>query len=256
LKIFDNYAHYYDLLYEDKNYRAEANYVDQLIKNHRPQASTILDLGCGTGNHDFLLSEMGYKITGVDCSDVNIEIAQKKLTKVNPVQKGLRFIKGDIRKARLNQTFDVILSLFHVMSYQVNNEDLKAAFLTAQSHLKNGGIFIFDCWYGPAVLSVRPEVRIKNAENTAVKLTRIAEPKMLPDDNIVEVDYRLFICNKNSIKMTEIHEKHYLRYLFKPEIEYLLAEHQLKPIRCLEWMTNRSPGFDTWSVCFINRAIN
>ena len=41
------------------------------------------------------------------------------------------------------------------------NDDVLAAFLTARHHLNPGGIFLFDVWYGPAVLTDRPSVRIK-----------------------------------------------------------------------------------------------
>ena len=40
--------------------------------------------------------------------------------------------------------YDVVISLFHVMSYQNNNEKILKAFSTAKKHLKANGIFIFD----------------------------------------------------------------------------------------------------------------
>ena len=69
---------------------------------------------------------------------------------------GLTFTTGDIRDIRLNQRFDVVIALFHVISYQTTNDDVTAAFQTARQHLNPGGIFIFDVWYGPAVLTERP----------------------------------------------------------------------------------------------------
>ena len=48
--VFDTYAHYYDLLYQDKDYVAEAEYVAAYIQSHSPQAERILELGCGTGD--------------------------------------------------------------------------------------------------------------------------------------------------------------------------------------------------------------
>ena len=38
------------------------------------------------------------------------------------------------------------------MSYQTSNDDLNATFASARANLKQGGVFIFDCWYGPALL--------------------------------------------------------------------------------------------------------
>jgi hypothetical protein len=36
MEVFNHYAQYYDLLYSTKNYEAEVNYVDSLIKKYCP----------------------------------------------------------------------------------------------------------------------------------------------------------------------------------------------------------------------------
>jgi len=48
-KVFDAYSHYYDLLYRDKNYKAETDYICKNINELNPEAKSLLDLGCGTG---------------------------------------------------------------------------------------------------------------------------------------------------------------------------------------------------------------
>ena len=48
---FLNYAQYYDIFYQNKDYAAEADFVARVIKQHRPGAETLLDIGCGTGRH-------------------------------------------------------------------------------------------------------------------------------------------------------------------------------------------------------------
>jgi len=59
MKVFENYARYYDLLYHDKDYNAEAKFVHQLLQIHAPETRSILELGCGTGSHAVLLAELG-----------------------------------------------------------------------------------------------------------------------------------------------------------------------------------------------------
>ena len=254
MKIFDKYSDYYDLLYKDKDYAAEADYVKRLIKKHSSNAKSVLNMGCGTGNHDFLLAERGYHITGIDNSEVSIEKAHSKLANFNSKSSILNFKQGDIRNIRLNQTFDVVISLFHVMSYQNTNDDLRAAFTTAKVHLKQGGLFIFDCWYGPAVLTDRPDIRVKHAEDKAISVIRVAEPEMIASENIVNVNYHVIIKNKLTDKMTELRETHKMRYLFKPEIEDMLVNLGFTPVICTEWMTDKAPDFDTWNVCFVART--
>ena len=50
-QVFDAYARYYDLLYCDKDYAAEAGYVANHIRKLLPHTTHILELGCGTGAH-------------------------------------------------------------------------------------------------------------------------------------------------------------------------------------------------------------
>jgi SAM-dependent methyltransferase len=255
MNVFNNYARYYDLLYKDKDYGAEATYIHTLIQQHAPNANSILELGCGTGVHATLLAERGYTLHGVDMSAEMLETAKARLlNRPRDLSEYVSFSQGDIRTIRIKKKFDTVVSLFHVMSYQTTNEGLLASFATAKHHLKPGGIFIFDCWYGPAVLSEKPAVRVKRLEDEQVVVTRIAEPVMHVTKNIVDVNYHVFIKNKSTGTVEELHEVHSMRYLFSPEIDILLPQLQLKLLASFEWMSGREPGVDTWGVCFVVQA--
>ena len=252
MSVFGNYSRYYDLLYRDKDYIGEARFIHQLIQNHAPNSQSILELGCGTGNHAMLLAKEGYSIHGIDLSEEMLQQARDRLSNLTPdLVSHLTFSSGDIRHVRLNQKFDVILSLFHVISYQTSNEDLQAAFATVKEHLKPGGIFIFDCWYGPAVLSESPTVRIKRLENDEIQITRIAEPEVYPNDNLVDVNYQVFIRDKDSKSVDEIQETHRMRYLFQPEVNLLLNNLGFTVVDSKEWITRNTPSFKTWGIYFI-----
>lgn len=244
MSVFGDYSRYYDLLYRDKDYAGEARYIHELITRHRPGASTVLDLGCGTGRHATLLAERDYAVTGVDLSEEMLAVARS-------TSPGGSFFQGDVRTVRLGRTFDVVLSLFHVMSYQTTNEDLQAGLSTVREHLAPGGLFVFDCWYGPGVLTSRPQVRIKRLEDEAVAITRLAEPVLYPNDNLVDVNYQVFIQDKQSGKVEELRETHKMRYLFAPEVRLLLDAAGLRLMKLSEFMSEREPGFDTWNAVFI-----
>lgn len=251
MEAFGAYSRYYNLFYKDKDYPGEARYVGSLIEKYLPEAKSILDLGCGTGRHDLLLNQMGFEVTGVDMSQEMLAVANSHLAALDPEPSSLDFRHGDIRTIRLDRSFDVVVSLFHVISYQPGNDDLAAAFATARAHLKPGGIFIFDCWYGPAVLTDRPVVRIKRLEDEEIAVTRLVEPVMLANENLVELKYHVFIRSKESAAVDEVKESHLMRYLFRPELELLLRDSGLSLIDACEWMTGRQPGYDTWGVCFV-----
>lgn len=253
MSVFGKYSSYYNLLYKDKDYAGEVDYIHNLIQKYNPGAKSILDLGCGTGQHDFLLAERGHSITGVDQSEEMLSVASSQLSGLRPQPSALRFAQGDIRSTRLNEQFDAVISLFHVISYQATNDDLQAAFATAKAHLKPGGIFVFDCWYGPAVLTDRPVVRVKRLDDENISVTRIAEPVMHPNESLVDVNYHVFIRDKSNDRVEELKETHRMRYLFKPEIEIILTNAGLEFISCEEWLTGKEPGFKTWGICCICR---
>jgi hypothetical protein len=146
-----------------------------------------------------------------------------------------------------------VISLFDVISYQTTIEDLRAAFATAKEHLKSSGVFIFDCWYGPAVLNVHPAVRVKRVENDEIAVIRIAEPVMYPNENCVDVNYQLLVKHKTIGIVDELHECHRMRYLFTPEVHDYFSNADMKMVASFASMTDREPGFNTWSVCFVGR---
>jgi SAM-dependent methyltransferase len=260
MSVFGKYSHYYNLLYKDKDYAGEARYIHDIIRQHAPGAQSVLDLGCGTGRHDFELARLGYEVTGVDMSAEMLAAARSRLAAGCPNLSSerpcpLNFHSGDIRNVRLNRTFDVVVSLFHVMSYQLTNEDLQAAIYTAGAHLKPGGLFIFDFWYGPAVLTDQPVVRIKRLEDDEISVTRIAEPVMHFNENVVDVNYDVLITDKATGTMERLQETHRMRYLFIPEIERLYDMAGMKSINFGEWLGTKPAGKDTWGVIAVARFV-
>ena len=134
------------------------------------------------------------------------------------------------------------------MSYQTENADFEAALKTAATHLKPGGFFIFDFWYGPAVLTDKPAVRMKKIEDDYTQIMRAAEPCMHPNQNLVDVNYTVWVRDKSTDRVDEIKEMHRMRYWFMPEIEFFLKEAGFNILESGEWMTGDKPGFDNWGV--------
>ena len=245
-----DYPKYYDLLYAGKDYAAEARYVRGLIDRYRPGARSVLDLGCGTGRHALELARLGFAVTGVDLSEQMLRVAQSAVLEAGgelPVE----FFRGDLRTFRLDVAFDVVVALFHVMSYQTSDADLQRAFATVRSHLRPGGIFVFDCWYGPAVLSDPPAVRVKRLEDDRLKLLRIAEPETHHHAHTVDVHYRVVVTDKLAGKTEEFAETHRMRYLFVPEIDALAQSHGLIRAHSSAWLGERELGSDSWGGCFV-----
>ena len=193
MSSFKDYSAYYDLLYIDKNYRAETQFIHELIQSWKPNSKKILNLGCGTGKHDLLLAELGYELVSIDISETMIEVA--KLQNAHP---NIDYWVGDVRNFEIDQTFDVVISLFHVMSYQTTEKDLSDSFRTVQKHLTSKGVFIFDCWYGPGVVADPPKHVKKNAEDQNIRVHRKTTPFQIPEKNIVKVQFEVKVEEKNT----------------------------------------------------------
>jgi SAM-dependent methyltransferase len=248
MSVFEVYAQYYDEAYSDKDYVSEAKFVDHLVQQVEPGAKSILDLGCGTGTHAFRLAEMGYTVHGVDKSLHMIEVAQRRRQQVPiEMQQRVAFTHADIRKACLNARYDVVISLFHVFSYQITDDDVRLSLNTASQHLVPGGLLLFDFWYGPAVLRNPPQTRIKRIESEQFKMVRIAEPRLHPNDNLVDVEF-LFFVRERGLELREFGEKHRMRYFFLPELQLFLERAGFTPRHKLEWLTGNEPSTTSWSV--------
>ena len=155
------YASIYDLIYKNKNYQKEANFIIKQFKKEDKKAKKILDLGCGTGKYSFLLSKKGFEVTGVDISKAMIRIAKKKYKN----KKNINFIHKDLKKINLKKKFDIVVALFDVLSFQTSKNEIKIFFQIISKHLKKGGLVFFDFWYKNTVVKLKPNLRTKKIEN-------------------------------------------------------------------------------------------
>lgn len=248
--LFQDYSLYYDLLNSGKDYPGEVDYLLALARRHGAGPSlAILNLGCGTGRHDLLLAERGHRVTGVDRAATMLAQAEAA-ARCRP-ELPLAFVEGDITKFACAQRFALVLSLFHVVCYQTATADLLATFATAARHLDAGGLFIFDFWYGPAVLHDQPTVRIKRVSGEGVAIRRLTEPRLDPNANTVEVNFEVEIGRPATGERETLHETHLMRYLFLPEVIDLLQHAGLHFLGAEEWLSGRPPSLDTWYVCCV-----
>ena len=136
--LFSESADFYDMLYRDKNYEAECDFIEKIFNQFGEfKTENILDLGCGTGGHLLPLTRRGYKLTGADLSKAMLDNAYDKIIKAGLE---VNLVQGDLRRLNLNKEFDSVIAMFNVIGYQTSNSDLTGAFETAARHLKKGGL--------------------------------------------------------------------------------------------------------------------
>ena len=249
---FVKYSTFYDLLYRDKDYAAEVDYVARAIRLFVPAACSILELGSGTGRHGRLLAAQGFNVHGIERSAEMVAVARATTTSVSSGIKGTFHCEtGDICTTNLGRRFDAVISLFHVMSYQTTNEALQAAIQVAANHLAPGGVFLFDVWHGPAVLSQGPSHRVKEVADERHRVKRTAYPELDINRNTVKVTFKMDCEDRCTGDVVHFSEEHLMRYLFPSEIDFLAENCGMRCMAVEEFQTGAPPSPATWGVAYI-----
>nr|WP_275983935.1 class I SAM-dependent methyltransferase [Paenibacillus hamazuiensis] len=136
-----------------------------------PQGAEVLDLCCGMGRHSMALDEFGYKVTGVDLSDVLLAEAKRMDTGGK-----VRWLKGDMREVPLADTFDAIVNLFTSFGYFEDDAENGKVLREIDRLLKPGGKFIID-FLNPdyVAASLVPESERKEGDMTIRETRRIED---------------------------------------------------------------------------------
>jgi len=239
MKLFgEDYAFVYDFLYQDKDYEKECDFIEDVFAKYLGKVKTVLDLGCGTGGHALILAKRGYRIVGVDRSEEMLNIARSKSKDANL---SINFIKGDITDINLKEKFDAVISMFAVMSYQTTNSAISGVCRVANNHLIPGGIFLFDCWNGPAVLMDKTTARIKEVKlNNKEKIIRFTEPIPSILMHTVEIRFKVLRIKAENV-ISETNESHLMRFLFPQEIKYFLEVAGFKKIEFCPFLGFEKP---------------
>jgi SAM-dependent methyltransferase len=160
---------------------------------------------------------------------------------------------GDISNVELSQQFDAVLSLFHVISYLTNGEDLLNTFKLANKHLHPEGVFIFDVWHSEAVEFQKPEPRERKVSAQGVEVRRSAFPVTHEESNVVDVEYRFSVVDPEGKLLEQWNEWHPMKHFNLDEICTLASATGFEVIRSEEFLTGSIPSVHTWGVCYILR---
>jgi SAM-dependent methyltransferase len=248
---FKLYSDYYDLLYFDKNYREETEYILNILKeNSSIDVGNILELGGGSGLHAAHFCSKGNKLFGVELSETMIQLAKQK-----------KIINYEIKQGNIvnqhydDNFFDSAVSLFHVISYLNTNDEVISCFNNVNNQLKRGALFIFDVWYTPGVYSLKPETRVKRSENEHIKVIRIAESIIHSHSSVVDVNYTISIHEKSTKNHQEILETHKMRHFTQNEIELFAKFCGFEVVLCEEFLSKKPLSINSWGALFVLKKI-
>jgi SAM-dependent methyltransferase len=217
-----DYAAAYDAMYQDKNYQAECDQLESCFSKYStPLISSILDIGCGTGKHSWELAKRGYRVTGVDLSAQMLDLAANQPLESSEQNRPI-FKHGDATTMDLKEEFDAVIMMFAVISYLNTNDSFIAGLRNVSRHLKPGGLFLADFWYGPGVLMDNPTNRTHTRSIGASTVERRVKPEVNLARNSCTLSYEVVTVDENSNERTST-EEHVMRYFFGPELDLALS---------------------------------
>lgn len=236
---FQQSAQFYEIIYQNKDYQKETEYLYSLLKElNIPIRGKLLDIGCGTGSYIPWHLKKQLEVTGLDISAEMLAIAKKNFPSVN-------FIQGDLNYVKIQQKFDFAFMMFHVINYQTTNENLITAFQNMSNHLEKGGVLVFDFWHGSAIEIDLPRIVERSFEKNNIKIIRRTTPKIDTQNHIVDVCFDYTVL-ENSVQISKFQEHHLMRYLFIEQIASLLKNAGFEICLNNGWLKNNPITIKDW----------
>jgi len=127
-------AKYYDIFNSKKDYQKEVDFLISILKNKN--VKTVLDVGCGTGNHLVYLEKAGFNCIGMDNSPEMLSIARKKV-------KSELFL-NDMTNFDLNKKFDAIICMYATFNHNLSIKNAEKTLVCFKNHLNKNGMILID----------------------------------------------------------------------------------------------------------------
>lgn len=103
----------------------------------------ILDIPCGYGRHSVELARLGFDVTGVDVSEVQLARAEQQ---ADEAEVAVDFRQMDTRELGFESEFDVAINMFLSFGYFETDGEHLAMLEGIARGLKEGGRFLMDYW--------------------------------------------------------------------------------------------------------------
>jgi SAM-dependent methyltransferase len=220
--LYHRLAEYYFAI--EKAHRDIENDIS-LVRSylHGIQSPSLLDLGCGTGEHLVQLSRFGVKCVGLDSSEDMLKIARQRSSSK------IEYITGDLTDFDYYDDFDMIISLFGSLNYLLDDREIDTAMWNTWRALKQGGIGLFEIWSSYPIDEINSKdmdhVSTTSCGDLTIKRNRGFTRMDHPDKTVVEVNYRYEINSGSSTEFIE--DRHVMRAFSKDEISRFMEENGL-----------------------------
>jgi len=244
--MYKYFAEFYDKIMNDVDYNEWSDYIMDLIAHSGRSASSLLELGCGTGNLLFTLENENdwEKIIGIDSSYEMLSEAIKKRDEFNSCAE---FIRADMKNFAFSCKFDLVLCIFDTVNYLLEEKALRRMLLNSYFALKNNKLLVFD------MITIKKMNDFFNAGSFAQNMDDFS---FIWECETVTFgkDYRIkasFFKKKENGYFEKIVEEHMKRIYSIDEMKKILSEMDFKLLGCFDAYSFRTADTNSERVFFL-----
>lgn len=153
MKFYDQLSRYYDLFIDwDERMKNEDRFFQHIFRECL--ASSILDMGCGTGGHALYWAEAGLNTVGIDSSPEMIERAKER-AEAEELDVEFECLPLTHFADKLQQQFGAVVCVGNTLPHLLEFDDLLKCFQQAAAAMKPSGAAIFHCLNYLRILEVK-----------------------------------------------------------------------------------------------------
>jgi ubiquinone/menaquinone biosynthesis C-methylase UbiE len=198
LSLFRELAPFYDLIYQRKDYAAEAKIVRDVVRKHQAsKGHDLLEVACGTGGHAQHLAKH-FRLFATEANDGVLRIARRKV-------KGARFRKADMVTLDLKRSFDAVVCLFGSIGYVRTRARPRRAVARMARHLNSCGVLVIDPWFTKASFR-KGTPHLDTYSGPRLKIARLCVSEVRGDVSRLDLHYSVSVWGKPVRHYVDRHE--------------------------------------------------
>ena len=192
------YAECYDSIHKGKNYAHEVGLISKLFERHKINLkdSKVLDFGAGTGMHAKNFAALG----------ISIEAYEPSVAMASQAKRNCASLTIYEQLEDITQPFDIVVSLFDVLSYQTTEQELQKYLKEILTMITPGGFVLLDSWHTPGVLLDPPNLREKMFEFEESSWLRRVSPVNTDRVDVFNLKIELLSIPDNKVHYSTFHK--------------------------------------------------
>ena len=201
MDAYSGFARVYDLLMDDFDYPAWADYYLELLARAGVRPASLCDCACGTGSMTLEFARRGLRVTGVDISREMLELAGEKAR-----QSGVnaQFVCQDMTQLTLPRPVDALVCACDGVNYLTSDKRALSFFRAAHRSIRPGGALAFDISSPYKLRSVLGDSFFGEERDEVAYLWQNAL-----EDDIVTMDITFFLREEGKLyrRVSETHRQ-------------------------------------------------